>query len=191
MPDVIALPGGNLGNTSAIGKALEEALALGLIDLPAAGRHDPGHWGRPFAAAFAENFAEGSYRSGRGEDRGDRDHDRRPGLLPAREARHPEDRGDRPRRQRTRRSSPPRRRSTASASAASPPRPRRWRAACAGRPGQIPAGASVLGILTGHLMKDSEAVVNYHQPDPDGVRPGANPPITIDPTLDAVKALLA
>jgi threonine synthase len=57
--------------------------------------------------------------------------------------------------------------------------------------GQIPAGASVLGILTGHLMKDSEAVVNYHQPDPDRIRPGANPPITIDPTLDAVKALLA
>jgi threonine synthase len=31
-PDWIVLPGGNLGNTSAIGKGLREALALGLID---------------------------------------------------------------------------------------------------------------------------------------------------------------
>src|SRR5579862_1942785 len=31
-PDWIVLPGGNLGNTSAFGKALREALALGLID---------------------------------------------------------------------------------------------------------------------------------------------------------------
>jgi len=32
--------------------------------------------------------------------------------------------------------------------------------------------------------------VAYHQPDPHGERPGANPPITIDPTLDAVRSLL-
>jgi threonine synthase len=32
VPDWIVLPGGNLGNTSAFGKALREALALGLID---------------------------------------------------------------------------------------------------------------------------------------------------------------
>jgi threonine synthase len=57
--------------------------------------------------------------------------------------------------------------------------------------GQITPNASVLAILTGNLMKDAEAVVAYHQPDPNGERPGANPPITIDPTLDAVKALLA
>ena len=56
---------------------------------------------------------------------------------------------------------------------------------------QLSPDASVLAILTGNLMKDSEAVVAYHQPDPDGARPGANPPITIDPTLDAVRALLA
>src|SRR6185295_9529064 len=31
-PDWIALPGGNLGNTAAFGKALREALAWGLID---------------------------------------------------------------------------------------------------------------------------------------------------------------
>lgn len=32
VPDLIALPGGNLGNVSAIGKGLREAYALGLID---------------------------------------------------------------------------------------------------------------------------------------------------------------
>jgi threonine synthase len=54
-PDWIVLPGGNLGNTAAFGKALEEALGLGLCDrLPrlavvqAAG-----------AAPFAQSFAEG------------------------------------------------------------------------------------------------------------------------------------
>ena len=55
-PDWIVLPGGNLGNTAAFGKALAEALALGLCDrLPrlavvqAAGA-------APFAQSFAEDF---------------------------------------------------------------------------------------------------------------------------------------
>jgi threonine synthase len=55
-PDWIALPAGNLGNTSAFGKALREAHALGLIDrvprllaVQAAGA-------APFAKAFAEGF---------------------------------------------------------------------------------------------------------------------------------------
>jgi threonine synthase len=56
-PDWIALPAGNLGNTSAFGKALTEARALGLIDrmprllaVQAAGA-------APFARGFAERFA--------------------------------------------------------------------------------------------------------------------------------------
>jgi threonine synthase len=55
-PDWIALPAGNLGNTSAFGKALREARALGLIDrvprllaVQAAGA-------APFAKAFEEGF---------------------------------------------------------------------------------------------------------------------------------------
>ena len=55
-PDWIALPAGNLGNTSAFGKALREARALGLIDrvprlavIQAAGA-------APFARAFDEGF---------------------------------------------------------------------------------------------------------------------------------------
>lgn len=57
-PDWIVLPAGNLGNTSAFGKALREAYAMGLIaNLPrvaaiqAAGA-------APFAAAFREGFVE-------------------------------------------------------------------------------------------------------------------------------------
>src|SRR5262249_55261793 len=56
-PDWIALPAGNLGNTSAFGKALKEALELGLIPrlprlacIQAAGAN-------PFARAFREGFA--------------------------------------------------------------------------------------------------------------------------------------
>ena len=56
-PDWIALPAGNLGNTSAFGKALVEARHLGLIDrmprllaVQAAGA-------APFARGFAEKFA--------------------------------------------------------------------------------------------------------------------------------------
>jgi threonine synthase len=56
-PDWIALPAGNLGNTSAFGKALVEARRLGLIDrmprllaVQAAGS-------APFARGFAEGFA--------------------------------------------------------------------------------------------------------------------------------------
>jgi threonine synthase len=191
VPDVIALPGGNLGNTSAIGKALEEALALGLIDrLPqivtvqAAGA-------APFAAAFAGGFAEGSYRPVVAQTvataimigdpvsypRARRIIQTTEGIVTAvsdeaiLQAKAQIDRagiGCEP------------------ASAATVAGLRALVAA-----GHIPAGASVLGILTGNLMKDSEAVVNYHQPDHDGTRPGANPLITIDPTLDAVKRLLA
>jgi threonine synthase len=55
-PDWVALPAGNLGNTSAFGKALAEAVRLGLIDrmprllaVQAAGA-------APFARGFAEHF---------------------------------------------------------------------------------------------------------------------------------------
>jgi threonine synthase len=57
-PDWIALPAGNLGTTSAFGRALRDAKAVGLIDrvprvaaIQAAGA-------APFAAAFAHHFAE-------------------------------------------------------------------------------------------------------------------------------------
>ncbi len=189
-PDVIILPGGNLGNTAAFGKALEEALALGLIDqmpqivtVQAAGA-------APFARAYAAGFAPGSYQPVEAHTvataiqigapvsypRARRVIQNTEGIVTAVSdaailaAKAQIDRvgiGCEP------------------ASAATLAGLRALVAA-----GTIPAGASVLAILTGHLLKDAEVVVAYHQPDPHGERPGANPPITIDPTLDAVRSLL-
>ena len=187
-PDAIALPGGNLGNTAAFGKALVELRDLGLIDrLPrlivvqAAGA-------APFARAFAADFAAGSYAPVRAETlatairigdpvsypRARRAVEQTGGLVTAvsdeaiMEAKAAIDRagiGCEP------------------ASAATLAGLRALVVA-----GRLPADLSVLGILTGHLLKDSEAVAAYHgaQPPP----PGANPPVTIDPTLAAVEALL-
>jgi threonine synthase len=190
VPGVIVLPGGNLGNTSAIGKALEEALALGLIDrmpqvvtIQAAGA-------APFFRAFEQGFAPGSYQAVEAHTvataiqigdpvsypRARQVIQRTEGIVAAVSdaailaAKAQIDRagiGCEP------------------ASAATLAGLRALVAA-----GRLPADCSVLAILTGHLMKDAEAVAAYHQPDPLSERPGANPPITIDPTLDAVKALL-
>jgi threonine synthase len=45
----------------------------------------------------------------------------------------------------------------------------------------------VCAILTGHVLKDPDAVVGYHRNELDGIRPAyANPPVTCDATLDAV-----
>lgn len=68
VPDVIALPGGNLGNTAAFGKALGELMRVGLIDrlpklaviqaagaAPFAAYHASGY--RAFAAVVAETVA--------------------------------------------------------------------------------------------------------------------------------------
>jgi len=190
VPDVIILPGGNLGNTAAFGKALEEALALGLIDhmpqivtVQAAGA-------APFARAYAAGFAPGSYQPVEAHTvataiqigapvsypRARRVIQNTEGIVTAVSdaailaAKAQIDRvgiGCEP------------------ASAATLAGLRALVAA-----GTIPAGVSVLAILTGHLLKDAEVVASYHQPDPLGERPGANPPITIDPTLDAVRSLL-
>ena len=57
-PDWIALPAGNLGNTSAFGKALREAHSLGLIARVPRIAAIQASGAAPFAAAFAEDFAE-------------------------------------------------------------------------------------------------------------------------------------
>jgi threonine synthase len=56
-PDWIALPAGNLGNTSAFGKALREALALGLIRRVPRIAAIQAEGASPFAQSFAEHFA--------------------------------------------------------------------------------------------------------------------------------------
>ncbi|HEU5220199.1 MAG TPA: threonine synthase [Gemmatimonadales bacterium] len=57
-PDWIVLPGGNLGNTAAFGKALEEALAWGLIDRLPRLAVVQALGAAPFARGFAGDFAQ-------------------------------------------------------------------------------------------------------------------------------------
>ncbi len=53
--------------------------------------------------------------------------------------------------------------------------------------GVIPRGATVAGVLTGHLLKDPDMVVNYHQDKLPGIEPSwPNPPISAAATLPAV-----
>lgn len=55
-PDWIALPAGNLGNTAAFGRALEQAFALGLIDRVPRLAAIQARGAAPFADAFARGF---------------------------------------------------------------------------------------------------------------------------------------
>ncbi|MEX1157756.1 MAG: threonine synthase [Thermomicrobiales bacterium] len=57
MPDWIVIPGGNLGNTSALGKALREALAAGLIDKMPRIAVSQAAGAAPFYHAHATGFA--------------------------------------------------------------------------------------------------------------------------------------
>jgi threonine synthase len=56
-PDWIALPAGNLGNTSAFGRALRDAKALGLIERVPRLAAVQASGAAPFAQSFAEHFA--------------------------------------------------------------------------------------------------------------------------------------
>jgi threonine synthase len=57
-PDWIAVPGGNLGNTAAFGKALEEAMQLGLCDRMPRLAVVQAEGAAPFARGYAEGFGE-------------------------------------------------------------------------------------------------------------------------------------
>ena len=184
-PDFIVLPAGNLGNTAAFGKALREAMALGLIDrLPrvvsvqAAGA-------APFARSFAEHFATRytveaetiatAIRIGdpASWDRGVRTIRETNGLvlsctddeiIEAKMVIDASGVGCEP------------------ASAASVAGVRKLVAE-----GVIEAHHRVVAVLTGHVLKDPGMLVDLHQRS-DLAR--ANAPIEIDATLQAVEQLL-
>jgi threonine synthase len=180
-PDWIALPAGALGNTAAMGKALREAKALGVIDriprilaVQAAGA-------APFAKGFASGFAErvtvqaetvaSAIRIGNPAswDRAVRAIRETEGqviavsddeILEAKAVIDAAGAGCEP------------------ASAASLAGVRQLR-----QRGTIAADARVVCILTGHLLKDPETVAAFHA----GASERANPPIEIEPDLREVE----
>ncbi len=189
-PDWIALPGGNLGNTSAFGKALIELHAVGLIDrlprlavIQAAGA-------APFAAYHASGFEEfapvhaetvataikiGNPAS---TPRARRSIELTNGwvttvdddeILDAKAAIDRSGIGCEP------------------ASAASLAGLRRLV-----RDGVVGSDETAIALLTGHILKDTEAVTAYHFGDVDGApRPGSNRPVRVAAELSALEQALA
>lgn len=186
-PDWIVLPAGNLGNTAAFGKALFEAQQLGLVDripriaaVQAAGAS-------PFYQSYRQKFAERhtmkantvataiSIGNPVSYTRAVRTMDWTNGVVTAvtddeiMNAKAVVDGagiGCEP------------------ASAASVAGTRKLVAE-----GVIKPDETVVSILTGNLMKDPAATVDYHT----GHWPNAkyaNPPVQLEPTLDAVRAEL-
>jgi threonine synthase len=186
-PDWIVLPAGNLGNTAAFGKAIDEAIAWGLIDrrprlaaVQAAGA-------APFAAAFARNFdrldrvqattiasairigAPASYqravraiRSTNGVVLSVTDAE----ILAAKVAIDRAGVGCEP------------------ASAASLAGARKLRSEGVIRPKDV-----VIAILTGHILKDPGILQEIH--GPVSIAPAlANPPVRVAASVAAIRALL-
>lgn len=186
-PEWIALPAGNLGNTSAFGKAIREAYALGLITrmpriaaVQAAGA-------APFARSFQHHFEERirvnpetiatAIRIGAPAswDRAVRAIRETNGvvtsvtddqILDAKAIIDAAGVGCEP------------------ASAASVAGVKRLR-----EEGVIAPTDRVVAVLTGHLLKDPGALVRYHQ-ETDPPPAHANRPIEIEPRVDEVERIL-
>ena len=57
--------------------------------------------------------------------------------------------------------------------------------------GIINRGDSVLGVLTGHILKDPEATINYHADQLDGIAPAfQNAMLQAEDDLEEIVALL-
>ena len=186
-PDWIVLPAGNLGNTAAFGKALVEARTWGLIDRLPRLAAVQAEGAAPFAQSFREGFARrhrvkadtvatairigdpASYdravkaiRETNGVVLAVSDTE----ILEAKAAVDATGVGCEP------------------ASAASVAGVRRLVAA-----GTIGSTERVVAVLTGHVLKDPGALLAYHQ-EAEPPPPGANRPVEIDPSLDAVARIL-
>ncbi len=186
-PDWFVLPAGNLGNTAAFGAALREAMRLGLIDrvprlacVQAAGS-------APFTASFADGFR--TRHTVRAEtvatairigdpasyDRAVRAIQETNGvvlsvsdaeLLEAKAVIDGSGVGCEP------------------ASAASVAGVR-----ALARAGTIARGATVVALLTGHMLKDPEVMLAYHR-ETEPAPPFANRSIEIDATLADIERVL-
>ncbi|MBX3070469.1 MAG: threonine synthase [Thermomicrobiales bacterium] len=190
VPDVIALPGGNLGNTAAFGKALIDLQMAGLIDRIPRLLTIQAEGASPFVDYFESGFDR--YEPVTAEtvataikignpasvERARRAIQFSSGMV-ARvtdaeimEAKAMIDRcgiGCEP------------------ASAATLAGIRKQVALR-----QIGPDAHVVGVLTGHLLKDTEAVVRFHLEDAPGERsPLVNRPVSIPADMDALKRTLS
>ena len=186
-PDWIALPAGNLGNTAAFGMALVAARDCGLISRLPRLLAVQAEGAAPFARAFDNGFtalrpvtpntvatainignpasydrAVHAMRETNGVVTSVRDEE----ILDAKAAIDAAGCGCEP------------------ASAASVAGVRRLV-----RDGVIAPDDDVVCVLTGHLLKDQDAVVRYHDPD-RADRESANPPREIDPMIDEVRRAL-
>lgn len=189
VPDVITLPGGNLGNTAAFGKALHEAHAVGLIDRVPQVVTVQAEGASPFFRYFERGFDHYEPMTANtiatainigapaSVDRARRTIQNTGGIVTAvtdaelMDAKAVIDAagiGCEP------------------ASATTLAGIRKLVAE-----GDIQPGATVVGVLTGHVLKDTDNVVKYHLEDEDGERrPRANRPIRIEATMDAMKKVL-
>jgi threonine synthase len=188
VPDWIVLPAGNLGNTSAFGAALREAMELGLIDRTPRLAAIQASGAAPFAASFRDNFRErrsvkaetvatairignpASYNravrairetNGVVIDLSDSD------ILDAKAVVDAAGVGCEP------------------ASAASVAGARELVVR-----GVIQRDETVVSVLTGHILKDSGILLQYHR-DTDPPPSFANRPIQIDAELSEVERVLA
>lgn len=186
-PDWIVVPAGNLGNTAAFGKALEEALAWGLIDRTPRLAAVQAEGAAPFAHSFREGFARphrvvphtvatainiGNPVSYARAARAIRDTNgvvttvSDAEILEAKAVVDGAGLGCEP------------------ASAAAVAGTRRLIGE-----GVIDPGERVVAVLTGHLLKDPEAITRYHQElEPRPAR--ANRPVEIEARLEAVEQAL-
>ncbi len=186
-PDWIALPAGNLGNTAAFGKALREALELGLITKVPRLLAVQSDGAAPFAMSFRENFrvrhtvrantiatainigAPASYQravQSIRETNGVVTSVSDGNIMEAKAIIDAAGVGCEP------------------ASAASVAGVRQMLLA-----GTIAPDASVVCVLTGHVLKDPESLDRYHR----GTEPPpahANRPIEIDATVSAVASVM-
>ena len=186
-PDWIVVPAGNLGNTAAFGKALAEARDWGLITTLPRIAAVQAEGAAPFALSYRDGFARrhrvephtvasairiGNPASYERAVRAIRETDgvvttvSDADLLEAKAVIDAAGAGCEP------------------ASAASVAGTRRLI-----REGIISAGARVVAVLTGHLLKDPESVIRYHQ-ETEPAPPGANRPIEIEPRLADVERVL-
>ncbi len=189
-PDWIVLPGGNLGNTSAFGKGLSELYTLGIIDRLPRIAVIQAEGASPFYQSYREGFATrhqskaqtlataikignpASYFKARrtlsltdGVVESVTDQE----ILDAKAMVDRAGIGCEP------------------ASAASVAGIRKLIAA-----GVIGADQEVVGVLTGHVLKDPEIIMHYHQGALAGIQSSfANQLRTIDPTLADVQSLLS